>query len=560
MATGETVKEYHDDDDERALAEMGYKQELNRSWSAFSNFAISFTIISVLAGCFTTYGQAWNNGGPVAISWGWPLISIPILIVGFSMSEIVAKYPTAGGIYWWSARLGGPVWGWFTGWFNLIGLVAVVASVMYACAGFINVLLGLYEVDFILNFADGNDILQEQFVLFALILILSSILNIFRTHLLALINNVSVFWHVAGVAVIIAILVFVPDDHQSFDFVFTERFNNSGFGDGSTGSIFFWLYVLPLGFLLTQYTITGFDASAHISEETIGASKSAARGVWQSIFYSAVIGWFVLLAITFAATDVNAINDAAGYSPSIFTSALDTWAAKLVIMISAIGQLFCGTACLTSASRMCFAFSRDRGIPGSRVLSKVNPKGVPVAAVLAMALAALTITLPALIGDEGVPYAFFAVVSISVIGLYIAYVIPIYLRWRTGSAFEQSPAWNLGNKWRWMNPFAVVWVAIITVIFSLPISPLAVPWNGEGGGDGKFDLKALNYAPVTVLVIIVVVGIWWKVSAHKYFTGQTRNVDIDQALEGKDPPEGSGPGDGPGTEPEAGSGPAPTRA
>ena len=560
MATGETVKEYHDDDDERALAEMGYKQELNRSWSAFSNFAISFTIISVLAGCFTTYGQAWNNGGPVAISWGWPLISIPILIVGFSMSEIVAKYPTAGGIYWWSARLGGPVWGWFTGWFNLIGLVAVVASVMYACAGFINVLLGLYEVDFILNFADGNDILQEQFVLFALILILSSILNIFRTHLLALINNVSVFWHVAGVAVIIAILVFVPDDHQSFDFVFTERFNNSGFGDGSTGSIFFWLYVLPLGFLLTQYTITGFDASAHISEETIGASKSAARGVWQSIFYSAVIGWFVLLAITFAATDVNAINDAAGYSPSIFTSALDTWAAKLVIMISAIGQLFCGTACLTSASRMCFAFSRDRGIPGSRVLSKVNPKGVPVAAVLAMALAALTITLPALIGDEGVPYAFFAVVSISVIGLYIAYVIPIYLRWRTGSAFEQSPAWNLGNKWRWMNPFAVVWVAIITVIFSLPISPLAVPWNGEGGGDGKFDLKALNYAPVTVLFIIVVVGIWWKVSAHKYFTGQTRNVDIDQALEGKDPPEGSGPGDGPGTEPEAGSGPAPTRA
>ena len=133
--------------DERQLAEMGYKQELNRAWSAFSNFAISFTIISVLAGCFTTYGQAWNNGGPIAISWGWPLISIPILIIGFCMSEIVAKYPTAGGIYWWSARMGGPVWGWFTGWFNLIGLVGVVASVVYASATFLNVVLGLYEVD-----------------------------------------------------------------------------------------------------------------------------------------------------------------------------------------------------------------------------------------------------------------------------------------------------------------------------------------------------------------------------------------------------------------------------
>ena len=107
-------------------------QDLKRTWSAFSNFAISFTIISVLAGCFTTYGQAWNNGGPIAISWGWPLISIPILIIGFCMAEIVAKYPTAGGIYWWAARLGGPVWGWFTGWFNLIGLVGVVASVVYA--------------------------------------------------------------------------------------------------------------------------------------------------------------------------------------------------------------------------------------------------------------------------------------------------------------------------------------------------------------------------------------------------------------------------------------------
>ena len=121
------------DEDERQLAEMGLKQDLNRGWSAFSNFAISFTIISVLAGCFTTYGQAWNNGGPIAISWGWPLISIPILIIGFCMSEIVAKYPTAGGIYWWAARLGGPVWGWFTGWFNLAGLVGVVASVVYAC-------------------------------------------------------------------------------------------------------------------------------------------------------------------------------------------------------------------------------------------------------------------------------------------------------------------------------------------------------------------------------------------------------------------------------------------
>ena len=287
------------DEDERQLAEMGLRQDLNRGWSAFSNFAISFTIISVLAGCFTTYGQAWNNGGPIAISWGWPLISIPILIIGFCMSEIVAKYPTAGGIYWWAARLGGPVWGWFTGWFNLVGLVGVVASVVYASATFLNVVLGLYGVEIGgINFGDDVHILGETFLLFAIILAIHATINIMRTHLLAVTNNISVFVHVVGVVVIIAILILVPDDHQSVDFVFTERINNSGFSMDM-----FWFYVLPLGFLLTQYTITGFDASAHISEETHNASKSAARGVWQSIFYSAVIGWFVLLAITFAAND-----------------------------------------------------------------------------------------------------------------------------------------------------------------------------------------------------------------------------------------------------------------
>ena len=148
--------------DEKRLAELGYKQTLNRAWSGFSNFAISFTIISILAGCFTTYGQAWNNGGPIAISWGWPLISIPILIIGFCMSELVSAYPTAGGIYWWAGRLGGPVWAWFTGWFNLIGLVAVVASVDYACATFLNVVLGLYEVNiFGINFGDEAHILER---------------------------------------------------------------------------------------------------------------------------------------------------------------------------------------------------------------------------------------------------------------------------------------------------------------------------------------------------------------------------------------------------------------
>src|ERR1700758_694325 len=174
--------------DEQKLADLGYKQELNRRWSGFSNFAISFAIICILAGCFTTYGQALKNGGPIAISIAWPLISVMILFVAWSMSELASAYPTAGGIYYWASRLGGPGWGWFTGWFNLIGLVAVVASVIYVCATFLMNLLGLYNVHFIFNFAKAaaatnvHYTAHVNFALFGFIAIASGLINVFRSQ------------------------------------------------------------------------------------------------------------------------------------------------------------------------------------------------------------------------------------------------------------------------------------------------------------------------------------------------------------------------------------------
>jgi amino acid transporter len=522
----------HRSRDEERLAELGYKQDLNRAWSSFSNFAISFTIISVLAGCFTTYGQAFNNGGPVAISWGWPIISALILMVAFSMSELVAAYPTAGGPYWWAAKLGGPGWSWFTGWFNVIGLIAVVASVDYAAATFAANLFSLWDLNILIDFG-GTTELDEIFLLFALILALHAFINIYSSHLVALFNNISVFWHVVGVAVIIAILILVPDRHQDADFVFTETINNSGFSGGSGSNGFFWFYVLPLGFLLTMYTITGYDASAHVSEETKEAEVSAARGIWQSVFYSAVIGWFVLLAITFAAVDVEA---AAGGAIPIFTSAMSEGWAEIVILISTIGQIFCGMAAVTSTSRTFYAFSRDRAVPGWQIWSAVNKNRVPVAAVLAVCSLAGIITLPALTSNAaGIPVAFFAVVSIAVIGLYIAYVAPVYLRLRAGDRFEPG-AWTLGPRYRVVNTIAVVWVVLSVIIFSLPFTPAAVPFNDD------FTWSAVNYAPLMVIAVIAAVGIWWLVSAKNTYKGPVSTIDFDEGLgitDAKEEPTGT---------------------
>jgi amino acid transporter len=513
-------------EDEKTLARLGYKQELSRTWSGFSNFAISFSIISILAGCFTTFGQGFNNGGPIAISWGWPIVSAFILLIGFTMSELVSAYPTSGGIYWWASKMGGPRAGFFTGWLNLIGLIAVTASVAYGCATFLDLTLSTFST----SFADGYS-LQRVFVIFLIVLALAGLLNIFSGHLMAIMNNVSVWWHVVGAAFIIVVLVFVPDDHQSFSYVFTERFNNSGYADGSTSAMQYWFLVIPFGLLLTQYTITGFDASAHLSEETQAASDGAAKGIWRSIFYSAIGGWFLLLAVLFAIPDTAAGDpDNAGVGSGgvayIFTSALSTDLAATVLLVSAVGQFFCSTACMTSASRMTFAFSRDRAIPGSGVWSKVSRSKVPANAVMLVGVVAALITLPALvevnIGTAEdpliVPTAFYAVVSVAVIGLYLAFLIPIWLRWRMGDDFVPG-SWTNGSKYKWMNLIAVAEIAIICIYFVLPFVPQGIPWNEN------FSWKFVNYAPILTLGSLLILAIWWKVSAKHWFTGPVHTID-----------------------------------
>jgi len=515
-------------EDEKHLAKLGYSQELNRSWSGFSNFAISFSIISILAGCFTTFGQGFNNGGPIAISWGWPIVAAFILIIGFTMSELVSAYPTSGGIYWWASKMGGPAAGFFTGWLNLIGLIAVTASVAYGCATFIDLTLSTYSS----GFADGYS-LSRVFMIFLVVLVLVSLLNIFSGHLMAVLNNVSVWWHVIGAAIIVAILIFVPDQHQSFGYVFSERFNNSGYDGGSADGVTYWLLVVPFGLLLTQYTITGFDASAHLSEETASASKAAAKGIWQSIFYSAIGGWILLLAFLFAIpNDASGNPDNAGVGGGgvayIFTESLGNNLAALVLLISAIGQFFCTMSVMTSASRMTFAFARDGAIPGSRLWSALTGSRVPANAVLLVGVVSALITVPALIevnigtAEDPliVPTAFYAVVSVAVIGLYLAFLIPIWLRWKMGDAFEAG-SWNNGSKYKWMNLVAVAEIAIISIYFVLPFVPQGSPFSDD------FSWKFVNYAPILTLGSLILLAIWWQVSAKKWFTGPKHTIDKD---------------------------------
>ena len=507
--------------DEERLAELGYKQELARGWSAFTNFAISFTIISVLAGTFTTFSFAWLHGGPVAASIGWPVLCFFVLMVGFSMAELTSRYPTAGGPYWWAHDLGGKGWSWMTGWFNIVGLVGIVASVAYGCAFFLFNLLSLYGLNVLgVNFGDDAHILSETFLLFLIILALYTVVNIFADRILALMNNISVGWHILGVAVIIALLIFVPDHHQSASWVFGHRINNNGAFGGSTTALGFWFLVLPVGFLLAMYTQTGYDASAHTAEETRGAAKAAAQGVWRSVFWSALIGWFVLLAFLFAANDEAAVNDAGGAVFGIFNSALDPWAAKMVVLIATVGQFFCGAAGLTSASRTWYAFSRDRAIPGWFIFRRVNRDRVPFNAVIAIAIASLAISWPALFGKNDIPFAFFALTGICTVGLYLAYILPVYLRLRRGDEFDAGE-WTLGRRHKVVNVLAILFVILVVFSLDLPYTPAGLPWNAD------FDASLVNYTPFAIILPLIF-GVWYLISAKNKYQGPVRTLEEDE--------------------------------
>ncbi len=497
------VDVHFEDEDARRLAELGYKQEFDRKWSGFSNFAISFSIISILSGGFTTFGQAWNNGGPIAISIGWPVIATLILIIGLCMSELVSAMPTAGGIYYWSFKLGKPVHGWLTGWLNLVGLVAVIAGVDYGFAYFFTITANLYDKKF-----DPSN-LKQVFLVFLITVFIHVLMNIYGAKVINKLQNINVWWHLFGVSIIVLVLIFIPDSHQSANWVFTHRINNSGFSNGM-----YWFYVLPLGFLLTQYTITGFDASAHVSEETGGASSAAAKGLWRSIFYSGVGGWIMLLAFLFAATNEADVTKAGGSVVEIFLTSLSLGWVKLILIIACVGQFFCGMSTVTASSRMLFAFSRDRAVPGHNYWTRLDKNRNPSHAAAGAATAAVVLTLPALYAPKGtsVPIAFYAVTSVTVIGLFAAFAIPIYLRWRIGENFVQGP-WNLGKKWKWMAPIAVVEIIIISIYFILPTTPAGVP------GNKAFTWTAVQYAPIAMLIVVGGAMIWWAVSARKWFTG-----------------------------------------
>ena len=512
MATQDASAAATIDADRDRLHELGYAQELNRKWSWFTNFAVSFTIISILTGGITTFYLPIYAGGPLAATMSWIVIGFFTLMVAMSMAEICSAYPTAGGLYYWSAKLArrnAPAWSWFTGWFNLVGQVAITASIDFGLATVLNFLISSYISD---------NLLTARWILFtyACVLVVHGLVNTFRVSLVGLFNDISVWWHVAGVAMIVGALAILPDSHQSADFIFESK-NLTGWDFPGVG-----LYVFFIGMLIAQYTITGFDASAHLTEETHDAEVSGSKAMIRAVYISAIFGLLLTLSMLYAIPKAGGYDKLAAtvpaltMGPQLFIDAIGPAGGKTLIIISLVAMLFCGMASVTANSRMIYAFSRDGAVPGHRLWHRINPRTrTPTNSVWLAVFLAFLLGLPSLYQNAGYSVAFFAIVSVGTVGLYVAYVIPVFLRLRDPDF--QPGRWNLGRWSKLVGWIAVMWVVFVSIVFFLP---QFYPWlPGQEVGGVNVGLNNFNWSGPLMLLIFVIIGLWWVLSAKNWFKG-----------------------------------------
>lgn len=437
-----------------------------------------------------------------------------VIFVGLAMAELASAFPTAGGLYYWSSKLRGPGWGWYTGWFNLIGQVAVTASIDFGLALLVDIWLSP-KFTFLAD-ALGNSnpiyIARWDLATYAVILALHCLMNAYGIRLVALLNDISVWWHIAGVLLVVGALFFFAPHHSG----------GIGFllhGSDAVGSDPFkfpaW-YGFLLGFLLAQYTLTGYDASAHVTEETVGAARRAPLGIMMSIIVSAIAGFVLMVGLTIAIPNMDPTTHASGLAtvgtlgigavPYILQTGLGTDAAFVIFGLILVAQFFCGMSSVTANSRMIYAFSRDGAIPGSKLWHSLNRRRIPANAVMLAGGAAFVLGIPVLWNTV----AFFAIVSVSVVAIYIAYVLPTFTR-LLSHQFTPGP-WNLG---RWSKPvgwIAVVWVAFISILFLLPQTTPITNKNG-------IIWANFNYAPIVIVGVMVLLTIWWLTSQRKVFKG-----------------------------------------
>ncbi len=421
MSTDYSDKDKHED--MKVLHGMGYAQELSRSMSKFSNFAISFSIICILSGGINSFPQAIGAVGGGGAGIGWIVGCLLSAMFALSMAQIASAFPTAGGLYHWASILGNRFWGWLTAWLNLLGLITVLGAINIGTAFYFQ---GTFGGTWL-----GMTTSPAWIVGFVVVItVAQALFNHLGIKVTTMLTDISGYIIFATTAVLVlACLYYAPALDFSRLWTFKNYSGPAGGGVFPENANMGYLFLLCL--LLPVYTITGYDASAHTSEETKGAATSVPKSIVSAVLWSSLIGWVMICAIVLAIPDLDA-GAAQGFT--VFFATMDAIlppTLKSVIYLGILAaQFLCGLATVTSASRMLFAFARDGGMPvGSAALASVSPSyRTPVTAIWTASILCILYVLavsfiPVAGGSDFSLY--FMVVNSTLVFLFLSFTIPL---------------------------------------------------------------------------------------------------------------------------------------
>jgi amino acid transporter len=452
-------------EDRKVLHSMGYAQELSRRMSGFSNFAISFSIICILSGGINSFAQATGSIGGAAAGIGWLVGCCVSGFFAICMAQIASSYPTAGGLYHWGSILGNRFVGWTTAWLNLLGLITVMGAINIGTAFFF---VGTFGSIFGLT---GTPV--EIVLLVAFITIVQGLINHLGIGVTAKLTDWSGYIILGTtVVMIIALLILAPTHDWSRLWTFTNYSGEAG------GNVFpqsdSMVYLFALCLLLPIYTITGYDASAHTSEETVQASRSVPRGIIQAVVVSSLAGWVLLCSLVIAIPDMTvAASQGWGVFFATMTAVLPGWLVTILYLLILITQLLCGLATVTSTSRMIFAFTRDGGLPlFSKQISTVSVRfRTPVVAIWTGVILEILFVWLAQTVSIGGTNIYTIVVNATLIFLFLSFTVPIVAGFFAigTSKWPTMGPWNIGIPL--YKLFAVLSVLGMILIIFIAIQP-----------------------------------------------------------------------------------------
>ncbi|KXS12905.1 amino acid transporter [Gonapodya prolifera JEL478] len=469
--------------DEIKLAKLGYRQELNRTHM---------------------YSLAVYDAKGMSI--GWFIISILTLGNAAAMAEICSTYPTAGGLYYWSAKLGGEKYGpfaaWVNAWFNCVGQLASIATGPPA--------LGAYMWSLIM--ISYPNLVSTQYITTSIgiaTVIIAGVINCISEKVLGAITMFSVGLHVFDFLIMVIWLLAASPSKQSASFVFGEFVDESGWGNPAL--------VFQIGFLLPGITYIGQDASAHVSEETQGSDKAAAQGIFQSVLWTFVFGTGYLLTLLFCIQDIDSVLSAPYPTliAQLYIDAIGPKPAQFMLFLYWLTLLMCMVSCIASSSRMMYAFSRDGGLPFSKFFHWVHPETkLPLRTI---ALSTTIACIGAALG-YGSPLALAIMSSVSTVAMLVAYTLPTFMRVTVSrTTFKQGP-FNLGP---FSVPNGVITCIYTAYMFVLLCLPQVIPVTGT----------TMNYALPLLMFVLIGTIVSWFVSARKWFKGPVNQISLEQLAE-----------------------------